>query len=139
MLEQIQFYKRKHNANPWNLTFESPICMDKHLKIDIFVQTQIIMQKAEILSKLKYSKSELNKFGVTRIGLFGSVVKNLSNSESDVDILIDFRSDLETFENYMNTCSYLEEILKGCKLDIVTENGLSPYIGPYILKEVEYV
>ena len=97
------------------------------------------MQKAEILSKLKYSKSELNKFGVTRIGLFGSVVKNQSNSDSDVDILIDFRSDLETFENYMNTCNYLEEILKGYKLDIVTENGLSSYIGPYILKEVEYV
>lgn len=113
--------------------------MEKPLKIDIFVQTHIIMHKAEILSKLKHSKTELNKFGVTRIGLFGSVVKNQSNSESDVDILIDFRYDLETFENYMNACNYLEEILKGCKLDIVTENGLSPYIGPYILKEVEYV
>jgi len=97
------------------------------------------MQKADILNKLKLSKSELNKFGVTSIGLFGSFVKNQSNNESDVDILIDFRSDLETFENYMNTCNYLEEILNGCKLDIVTEKGLSPYIGPYILKEVEYV
>lgn len=96
------------------------------------------MQKAEILNKLRYSKSELSKFGVTRIGLFGSVVKDQSNSESDVDILIDFSSDLETFENYMNTCNYLEEILKGYKLDIVTENGLSPFIGPYILREVEY-
>ena len=97
------------------------------------------MQKADILNKLNLSKAELNKFGVTRIGLFGSVVKDQSNSENDVDILIDFRSDLETFENYMNICNYLEEILKGCKLDIVNENGLSPYIGPYILKEVEYV
>ena len=126
-------------TTPLELKLKSPEIVDKPLKIDIFVQTQIIMQKAEILSKLKYSKSELNKFGVTRIGLFGSMVKNQSNSESDVDILIDFRSDLETFENYMKACNYLEGILKGCKLDIVTENGLSPYIGPYILKEVEYV
>jgi len=96
------------------------------------------MEKADILSKLKRSKSELNKFGVTRIGLFGSVIRDQSNSESDIDILIDFNSDLETFENYMNTCNYLEKILKGFKLDIVTEKGLSPYIGPYILKEVEY-
>jgi len=96
------------------------------------------MGKADILSKLKRSKSELNKFGVTRIGLFGSVIRDQSNSESDIDILIDFNSDLETFENYMNTCNYLEKILKGFKLDIVTEKGLSPYIGPYILKEVEY-
>ena len=96
------------------------------------------MGKADILNKLKRSKSELNKFGVTRIGLFGSVIRSQSNSESDVDILIDFNSDLETFENYMNTCNYLEKILHGYKLDIVTEKGLSPYIGPYILKEVEY-
>lgn len=96
------------------------------------------MEKADILSKLKRSKSELNKFGVTRIGLFGSVIRDQSNSESDIDILIHFNSDLETFENYMNTCNYLEKILTGFKLDIVTEKGLSPYIGPYILKEVEY-
>ena len=96
------------------------------------------MEKADILSKLKRSKSELNKFGVTRIGLFGSMVKNQSNSESDVDILIDFNSDMETFDNYMNTCNYLETIFNGFKLDIVTEKGLSPFIGPYILKEVEY-
>jgi len=71
MQGHIQFYKRKHNSSTWNLTLKSPICMDKPLKNDIFVQTQSIMQKAEILSKLKHSKTELNKFGVTRIGLFG--------------------------------------------------------------------
>jgi predicted nucleotidyltransferase len=32
-----------------------------------------MIQRAEILNKLKLSKSELNKFGVVRIGLFGSV------------------------------------------------------------------
>lgn len=96
------------------------------------------MEKADILNKLKRSKSELNKFGVTRIGLFGSVIRDQSNSDSDIDILIHFNSDLETFDNYMNTCDYLEKILTGFKLDIVTEKGLSPYIGPYILKEVEY-
>jgi len=96
-----------------------------------------MIQKTEILNKLKISKTELNKFGVVRIGLFGSVIRNESNNDSDIDILIDFSSDLETFENYMNTCNFLESIFKGYKLDIVTEKGLSPYIGPYILKEVE--
>jgi predicted nucleotidyltransferase len=67
----------------------------------------------------------LNKFGFTRIVLFGSVVKKQSNSDSDVDILIEIRSDMKTFENHMNTWYYPKEILKGCKLDLVTENGLS--------------
>ena len=97
-----------------------------------------MIQKTEILNKLRISKAELNKFGVVRIGLFGSVLRAESNIDSDVDILIDFNTELETFENYMNTCNFLENILKGYKLDIVTENGLSPFIGPYILKEVEY-
>ena len=51
-----------------------------------------MIQRAEILSKLKLSKSELIKFGVVRIGLFGSVIREESNRESDVDILIDFNA-----------------------------------------------
>lgn len=98
-----------------------------------------MIQKTEILNKLRISKADLNKFGVVRIGLFGSFIRGESKNESDLDILIDFSTELETFENYMNTCTLLENIFKGYKLDIVTEKGLSPFIGPYILKEVEYV
>lgn len=97
-----------------------------------------MIQRQEILNKLKLSKTELNKFGVVRIGLFGSVNRDESTKDSDVDILIDFNSESETYENYINVCSFLESIFKGSKLDIVTEKGLSPFIGPYILKEVEY-
>jgi hypothetical protein len=108
-------------------------------KIDIFESKSYkVIQKIEILNKLRKSKSELNKFGVVRIGLFGSVIRDESNEDSDVDVLINFEPELETFENYMNTCNFLESIFKGFKLDIVTENGLSPFIGPSILKEVEY-
>lgn len=101
-------------------------------------QTLKMIQKTEILNKLRTSKSDLNKFGVISIGLFGSVLRDETNNNSDVDILIDFNNDLETFENYINTCTYLENIFRGYKLDIVTEKGLSPFIGPYILKEVVY-
>jgi len=97
-----------------------------------------MIHRAEILNRLKQSKSELNKFGVVRIGLFGSVNRDESNKDSDVDILIDFSSESENYKNYINKCSFLENIFKGSKLDIVTEKGLSPFICPDILKEVEY-
>ena len=97
-----------------------------------------MIQRAEILNKLKLSKSELSWFGVVRIGLFGSVNRDESTKDSDVDILIDFNSESETYENFINVCSFLESIFKGSKLDIVTEKGLSPFIGPDILKEVQY-
>lgn len=97
-----------------------------------------MINKAEILNKLRISKAELHKFGVIRIGLFGSVRREETKPGSDVDILIDFNPELETYENYINTCTFLESIFEGSKLDIVTIKGLSPFIGPYILNDVEY-
>jgi predicted nucleotidyltransferase len=97
-----------------------------------------MIKKAEILNKLRISKTELHKFGVIRIGLFGSVRRDEINPGSDVDILIDFNPEQETYENYMETCTFLESLFAGSKLDIVTAKGLSPFIGPYILNDVEY-
>ncbi len=93
----------------------------------------------EILNILIASKSVLNKYGVNKLGLFGSSLYGKASENSDIDILIDFESEKETFNNYMEVCAYLEEKFKGKKLDIVSEKGLSPFIGPYILKEVKYV
>lgn len=94
--------------------------------------------KSEILSKLKSCKTELIKFGVTKIGLFGSMKREDSNLQNDIDILIDFDSEKETYDNFINTCFFLESLFNNTKLGIVSVNGLSPFIGPYILKEVEY-
>ncbi|OFX19016.1 MAG: hypothetical protein A2033_15115 [Bacteroidetes bacterium GWA2_31_9] len=97
-----------------------------------------MLSKPEILNKLKSCKTELLKFGVTKIGLFGSMKRGDSNVKSDIDILIDFDSENETYDNYINTCFFLESLFKNTKLDIVSVNGLSPFIGLYIIKEVEY-
>jgi uncharacterized protein len=92
-----------------------------------------------ILSTIKSHKSELSKFGVRTIGLFGSYLKNEQSINSDIDILIDFYSEKENFDNYMAVYDLFEELFKTEKIDIVTKNGLSPYIGPKILNEVQYV
>ena len=56
----------------------------------------------------------------------------------DIDILISFKENEESFQNLMGLYYFLEEILNA-QIDLVTTNALSPYIGPYILKEVEYI
>jgi hypothetical protein len=53
--------------------------------------------------------------------------------------LIDFDPEKENFDNYMALCDYLDSLFQNEKLEIVTKNGLSPHIGPAILKEVQYV
>jgi uncharacterized protein len=95
--------------------------------------------KDYIISTIQTHKGLLNKMGLQSVGIFGSYVSNNQSDSSDIDILIDFYPEQETFDNYMAICDYLENLFENEKLDIVTKNGLSPYIGPKILEEVIYV
>ena len=97
------------------------------------------MNKITVLRKLSQLKSELSHYGGTKLGLFGSTVRGENTEHSDIDILIDFQPEKETYQNFMSVCDKLESVFKRCKLDIVTFKGLSPYIGNHILNEVEYV
>ncbi len=98
-----------------------------------------MQSKNHILSTLKNQKPELEKFGVRNIGLFGSYSRQEQSELSDVDILVDFEPEQETFDNLMAIYDLLEKSFNNIKIDVVTKNGLSPHIGPKILSEVMYV
>ena len=95
--------------------------------------------KDNIVSSIRSVRSELSRYGISSIGLFGSYGRGEQTEDSDIDILIDFESDKENFDNYMAVYDILEGIFENYKVEIVTKNGLSPYIGPRILNEVSYV
>ena len=95
--------------------------------------------KSSIVSSLRQIKPQLVSFGVSDVGLFGSVVKSATSEGSDIDILLDFEPQKETYLNYLASCELLEKTFYNERLDIVTKNGLSPHIGKFILSEVEYV
>ena len=92
-----------------------------------------------ILRTIKSKKAEISRFGIKDIGLFGSYARNEQSENSDIDILIDFEPDKENFDNYMAVYDLIEGLFKSQRVEIVTKNGLSPYIGPKILSEVKYV
>ena len=95
--------------------------------------------KDNILATLKISKPELSKFGVANVGLFGSYLRNEQSKNSDIDLLIDFEPGKENFDNYMAVYDIFESLFQNQKVEVVTKNGLSKYIGPKILKDVMYV
>ena len=95
--------------------------------------------KQNILNTLKLHKPEFTKFGVQNIGLFGSYSRNEQSSKSDIDLLVDFEPEKESFDNFMAVYDIFESLFKNEKIEVVTKNGLSPYIGPKILNEVLYV
>jgi len=96
------------------------------------------LTRRKIISSIKKSKARLVSLGVKSIGLFGSFVREQAGQESDVDLLVEFDSGKKTYDNFIDTCFLLEELL-GRRVELVTKDSLSPYIKPYIMKEVEYV
>ena len=98
-----------------------------------------MLTKYNILNALRTNKRKLRKFGIRDVGLFGSHINNEQSSESDIDLLIDFEPEKENFDNFMAVYDLFEHIFKNEKIEVVTKNGLSPYIGPKILEEVQYV
>ncbi len=95
--------------------------------------------KDHILNIIKINKPEISKFGISDIGLFGSYVREEQSKKSDIDLLIDFEPGKENYDNYMAVYDLFERLFKNERVEIVTKNGLSPYIGPKILNEVMYV
>lgn len=95
--------------------------------------------KEYILNTIKTNKPELLKYGICSIGLFGSYRRDEQSEKSDIDILIDFESDKENFDNFMAVYDIIEQLFKNERVELVSKNGLSPYIGPAILNEVLYV
>jgi predicted nucleotidyltransferase len=59
-------------------------------------------------------------------------------SESDIDVLVEFEPGQKTFDNFMRLVFLLEDLLQR-PVEVVTAESLSPYLRPYIMKEVEYV
>ena len=97
----------------------------------------MIKTKQDILNVLDQNRSQLKALGVRRIGLFGSFVRGEQRADSDIDLLVEFDPERKTFDTFMDLSFFLEEVLEH-RIELVTLESLSPYLGPHILKEVEY-
>ncbi len=94
--------------------------------------------KQNIINLLRENGDNLKRFGIKKVGIFGSFVRNEQTIDSDVDLLATFEKELKTFDNFMNAAFFLEDIFK-IPVELVTEESISPYLKPHIMKEVEYV
>ena len=94
--------------------------------------------KQDIVTTILRHRAQIQALGVKRLGLFGSFVREQQTQQSDVDLLVEFNQGQKTFDHFMQLAFLLEEILQR-RVELVTPDSLSPYIGPHILQEVEYV
>jgi predicted nucleotidyltransferase len=97
-----------------------------------------VATKQEILHRIQRHWEEIRAFGVERLGLFGSFIRGEQGPQSDVDLLVRFHPQEKSFDNFMGLAFLLEDVLQR-RVELVTTEGLSPYLGPHILKEVQDV
>lgn len=96
------------------------------------------MNRATTLQLLSEHKQVLaQRFGVARLALFGSVVRDAAMEGSDVDVLVAFDGPA-TSARYFGVQFYLEDLL-GSPVDLVTEKALRPELRPFIEKEAVHV
>jgi len=96
-----------------------------------------MLTSEEIVKKIEDQMENIKEYGVRKIGLFGSYVRNGQKSESDMDILVGFESDKKTFDNYMELKFFLEDLFN-CKVDLVIIEAVKPDLKQYIFGSVRY-
>lgn len=95
------------------------------------------MKRDQALKVLARQKMALRQKGILSIAVFGSTARDEAKPDSDLDILVDFAQP-STFDQYIEAKFYLEELL-GCKVDLVTLDGLKPLARVEVEKEAIYV
>src|SRR5579875_2884370 len=88
----------------------------------------------QILAKLKPELQ--SKYGISSIGLFGSIVRDDFTPSSDIDIVVDF--DRPIGIEFVDLGDYLEEKLNK-RVDLVSLHGIKPRYLEVIEPQIQYV
>ena len=75
----------------------------------------------------------LQRYGVTKTGLFGSCVRGEMREDSDVDMLVEIEKDISLLD-FVGLRIEIEEAL-GRKVDLVEYDTIKPLLKERILKE----
>ncbi|MBF0537551.1 MAG: nucleotidyltransferase family protein [Nitrospirae bacterium] len=92
----------------------------------------------DVIAILKNNEELIRqRYGVNKIGVFGSFTRGQARQDSDVDVIVYFNEDAENFDNYIELKYFLEEAF-GRDVDLVTVDALKPQLKDEILNEVVY-
>jgi predicted nucleotidyltransferase len=87
-------------------------------------------------ARLRELKPELERrFGVRRIGVFGSVARGEEDADSDVDVLVELAEPIGW--ELLDLQDRLEEVL-GRRVDLVTIGALREEMSASVMREVVF-
>ena len=96
------------------------------------------MNRDDITNFLAAHKTELEvRFGVEKIGLFGSYARNEAGQNSDIDVAVVLKNE-KIADNYFGVLHFLEDHLQR-KIDLGLESSIRQEMREQIEKEIIYV
>ncbi len=88
--------------------------------------------------RLNIDKQKLSRIcdenNIDYLALFGSYARGEAKKDSDIDLLVRFKTPIGYFK-LVQVQDTLKDFL-GKEVDLVTENALSKYIKPYVYKDL---
>lgn len=97
-----------------------------------------VHNREQAMEHLAACQDEVRGLGVARLAIFGSVLRGNPRADSDVDLLVQFEPGAKSYNRFLALSELLEARL-GRRVELVTTEALSPYIGPRILAEAQDV
>jgi len=99
-----------------------------------------MISKTDILAYLTARKDYfLREYNVTKIGLFGSFSRGDSDANSDIDILLEFKSNTENLYQLKSDIKKELQLKFGRRIDLCREKYLKSYFKNQILESAIYV
>jgi uncharacterized protein len=96
------------------------------------------LTRDDVVRALLADERAIRDLGVAQLALFGSVLRGTATPASDVDLLVRFIPGGKSYDRLLALSELLESRL-GRRVELLTTEGLSPFIGPHILAEAEDV
>jgi len=98
-----------------------------------------ISTTGELVAYLRDKKAFFReKFGVTRMGVFGSFSQGGQNTECDIDLVVEFEKTRKNIHTFLQLRRLLEKELSR-KVDLGFERSLKPMVRERIKGKVIYV
>ena len=96
------------------------------------------LSTAEIIAYLKQNMPLLKeRFGVTRIGIFGSFARGEQSSTSDIDMVVEMEQSRKNIHSFLRLKNFLEREMER-EIDLGFEHSLKPAIKEKISKQIIY-
>ena len=115
-------------------------CECSHLVLAVFFVIIQAIQKEEIKKKISEAISnDPAKNNIEKVSLFGSYLRDEAGNNSDVDILVEFKTMAKIgFFEFVRLQRRLSDFV-GKKVDLLTPEAISKFFREKVVKEAELI